>query len=120
MTRMRGKGRLDVSDLVTPVTDAEFEQTVVGSAVPFVLDFWAPWCAPCRMMEPVISELAVEHEGKIAFGKLNVDDNPATAMKFDVLSIPTLLVFSGGAVVKRLVGANPKKKIEQELQEWIG
>ena len=109
-----------MSDLVTPDTDAEFEQAVVGSTVPFVLDFWAPWCAPCRMMEPVILELAAEHDGKVAFGKLNVDENPDTAIRFDVLSIPTLLVFSGGVVVKRLVGANPKKKIAQELQEWTG
>jgi thioredoxin 1 len=109
-----------VSDLVKAVSDAEFEDTVAGSDVPFVLDFWAPWCAPCRMMEPVIEELAADNEGKVAFGKLNVDENPNTAMRYDVLSIPTLLVFSGGAAVKRIVGANPKKKIEQELSEWIG
>ena len=102
------------------VTDAGFETDVVGNDKPVVLDFWAPWCGPCRMMEPVLKEIAEEYGDKIVVGKLNVDENPATATKFDVLSIPTLLVFSNGEVVKKLVGARPKKRLLDELATWIG
>jgi len=106
-----------MSDLVQ-VTDANFAETVEGSATAFVLDFWAPWCGPCRMMEPVLKEVAAEYPGVIV-GKLNVDENPAVATRFDILSIPTLLVFSGGQVVKKLVGAMPKKRLVEELSAWL-
>jgi len=107
-----------MADLVQ-VTDANFDTTVTGSSKPVILDFWAPWCGPCRMMEPVLKELAEEYEG-VTVGKLNVDENPAIATKHDILSIPTLLVFVNGEVAKKIVGAMPKKKLVDELSAWVG
>ncbi|MDZ4180596.1 MAG: thioredoxin [Coriobacteriia bacterium] len=102
------------------VTDAGFDADVVGSDKPVVLDFWAPWCGPCRMMEPVLKEIAEEYGDKLTVAKLNVDENPATATKYDILSIPTLLIFANGEVAKKLVGAMPKKRLIEELGPWIG
>lgn len=106
-----------MADLVQ-VTDANFADTVEGSGKPFIVDFWAPWCGPCRMMEPVLKEVAAEYEA-VTVGKLNVDENPATATRFDILSIPTLLVMKDGQVVKKIVGARSKKQLVDELSAWL-
>jgi thioredoxin 1 len=104
---------------LTQVTDANFPDTVEGSGKAFLVDFWAPWCGPCRMMEPVLTEVAAEYDS-LTVGKLNVDENPTTATRFDILSIPTLLVFKDGQVVKKIVGARSKKQLVDELSPWLG
>jgi thioredoxin 1 len=101
------------------VSDATFEETVGGAETPVLVDFWAEWCGPCKMIAPTLEEIATEHEGKLRIAKLNVDDNPETAMRYNVMSIPTLLVFQGGEAVKRLVGAKGKGQLLQDLAEYI-
>ena len=97
------------------VTDATFGAEVERSPVPVVVDMWAAWCGPCRMVAPVIEELAAEMAGRVRFAKLNVDENPATASRFNVRSIPTLLVMRGGREVDRIVGALPKNELSRRL-----
>ncbi len=97
------------------VTDKTFENEVEKSPLPVLLDCWAPWCGPCRMLAPTIDQLAEEKAGTIKFAKLNVDENPQTAMKFGIMSIPTMLIFKDGELVDRLVGVQPKAAIEQRL-----
>ena len=98
------------------VADATFEEEVEKSSLPVLLDCWAPWCGPCRMLAPTIEQLAEEKAGTIKVAKLNVDENPQTAMKFGIMSIPTMLIFKNGEVVDRLVGVQPKAAIEQKLE----
>jgi len=102
-----------------PVTDATFAQDVEGSPVPVLVDAWAPWCGPCHMIAPVIDQLAAELAGRVRVVKLNVDDNPRTAERFDLRSIPTLLVLKGGREVDRLVGVQPKQEIARRLERAI-
>jgi thioredoxin 2 len=102
------------------VTDASFATEVERSPLPVLLDLWAPWCGPCRMVAPVVEELAKEMAGRVRVGKLNVDENPATAGRFRVQSIPTLLVLKGGQEVDRIVGAQPKTEIARRLQRVLG
>jgi thioredoxin 1 len=109
-----------VADDILNLSDATFDETLAGSDTPVLVDFWAEWCGPCKMIAPTLAEIASEQRGKLTIGKLNVDDNPDTARRFDVMSIPTLLVFKDGQQVKRLVGAKGKGQLLQDLAEFIG
>ncbi|MEM4931532.1 MAG: thioredoxin [Nitrososphaerota archaeon] len=100
------------------LTDENFDSFISSNRLA-VVDFWAEWCAPCRMLAPVIKELAKEYAGKITFGKLNVDENPKTVMKFGIMSIPTLIVFKDGQPVNMIIGAVPKRQIEVRLNRYI-
>ena len=102
-----------------PVTDASFVQDVERSPVPVLLDAWAPWCGPCHMLAPIVDQLAAELAGRVRVVKLNVDDNPRTAARFDLPSIPTLLVLKDGREVDRLVGVRPKQEILGRLEKTI-
>ena len=100
-------------------TDANFEQLISGDT-PVLVDFWAEWCGPCKMMNGPLEDIAGENEGKLAVAKLNVDENQATAMQFEVMSIPTMIIFAEGQVQKRLVGARSKSQLESDLAAYIG
>ena len=101
------------------VTDETFDAEVLQSSKPVVVDYWAEWCGPCKMIAPILSEIAAEQGDHLTIAKLNVDENPDIAMRFNVMSIPTLLVFNGGEVTKRLVGAKGKGQLLQELDEFL-
>jgi thioredoxin 1 len=102
------------------LSDATFDEEIKSAEVPVVVDFWAEWCGPCKMIAPILEQLATEKAGKLKIAKVNVDDCPSTAMRFEVMSIPTLIVFQDGNPVKRLVGARPKGALLDELADVIG
>ncbi len=101
------------------ITDSNFEELVISSKIPVLVDFWAEWCGPCKMIGPVVDELAGEYEGKALIGKVNVDENPETAARFMVRSIPTLLIVKGGEVVDKQVGAVPKSTLASKIDAQL-
>ena len=101
------------------VTDKDFEEQVLKSTTPVLVDFWADWCAPCKIIAPIVEELAEEYDGKIAFAKLDVDANPETSIKFAIRSIPTLLVFKDGQPVDQVIGAVPKAVLKSRLDHAL-
>ena len=104
-----------MSENVTVLTEATFDEVVNGTTEPVVVDFWAEWCGPCKTVAPILDEIADEQAGKVKITKLNVDENPSIAQKYQVISIPTMLVFEGGQVTKSIVGAKPKAALMAEL-----
>ena len=99
--------------------DASFEEDVLKSKTPVLVDFWAPWCGPCRMLAPTVDAISEEYEGKVKVGKVNTDENPQIATQHQINSIPTLMIFKGGEIVERLVGTLPKEKITEKLDAHL-
>lgn len=100
-------------------TDKNFDQDVLKSKTPVLVDFWAPWCGPCRFVSPIVEELAKEYKGKLKVGKLNVDENQQTAGKYGIMSIPSVLIFKNGNPVKTMVGAQGKENYKKEIEEAL-
>jgi thioredoxin 1 len=104
---------------VTHLTESTFHEEIGASELPVVVDFWAEWCGPCKMIAPILGEIAEEHAGKVKIVKVNVDDNPQLARDFDVMSIPTLIVFKDGEPKRRMIGAKGKPQLLEELAEFL-
>jgi thioredoxin 1 len=107
------------TEKVITVNDADFEATVLKAGLPVLIDFWAAWCGPCRMMAPVVDELAAAYDGKLIVAKMNVDENPLTPAKYGVRGIPNLKLFKAGQVVNEVVGAVPRQKLEEMVQKAL-
>jgi len=105
--------------MVNDLTDKEFEQEVIKSDLPVLLDLWAPWCGPCRMIAPVVEKLSARYNGKLKFFRLNIDENPQTPARYRVMSIPTLMFFKDGAAVDMVVGAVPEKTITPKIDALL-
>ncbi len=107
-----------MSEDVLTLTDENFEKTINENSL-ILVDFWAAWCFPCKMIAPTVEELAKEYKGKVVFGKLNVDENPKTSMQFGVTSIPTLILFKNGEIADKIIGAVPKDYLESKIKEHL-
>lgn len=107
------------SDAIIELSDSTFESEVVNSDLPVLVDFWAPWCGPCRAIAPLVEEISSSYEGKIKVGRMNVDENQSTTMKFGIRSIPTIIMFKDGEAVDQIIGAVPKGEIERVVEKSL-
>jgi thioredoxin 1 len=113
------RGHDMASEKVQTLTDGNFEDTVNKSGKPVLVDFWAEWCGPCRRMAPTVDELATDYDGRVVVGKMNVDENPATPMRFSIRGIPTLLLFKGGQIVEQVVGLADKDSLKKLIDKHV-